>query len=406
MWRSIRRWLDSAMSDRLLPRPRPAEQSVHLRYEKAGLTLHAPPVPWNADAVVVELSANLPPAARLRTDFFLRLPGQQPINAEVVRKADGDATTFRIVFRLPVPTLTTDTEILWKTRLLKTVSIPVQSADEYLNGLRYTTPTTGVRIGHQTVAAQTFVAAQARGLTTSLVVRSATGLAPLSDFPIEVLFHNEDGSSATVKVPLTSSQYASREALLTAVPPKLPKRAGQILVTWRVGTQVVHTHRLVAVTMKRFTQSLRVSDARYVVADRAGGVRVVRATPPLSELSRIGPCFLVASKEPGAAGQLTLQVTATVPGAIQPPVLLEESVLITDGPTVVAPGMISVADLGTATGFELRHKGMVLGVLSFSPVPTAGFTSEGGFVPPPDFAWTTTAEDELAERLSKLLGGM
>jgi hypothetical protein len=42
-------------------------------------------------------------------------------------------------------------------------------------------------------------------------------------------------------------------------------------------------------------------------------------------------------------------------------------------------------------------------VLSFRPVPTAGFTSEGGFKPPPDFAWTPAAEDELTDRLTKLM---
>jgi hypothetical protein len=55
---SIRHWLDWVMTNLLHPaRPRPADQAVHTRYEKAGLTLAGPPVPWNADAVVVELLA-------------------------------------------------------------------------------------------------------------------------------------------------------------------------------------------------------------------------------------------------------------------------------------------------------------------------------------------------------------
>ena len=56
MWHSIKRWLDSAMSDfRPLARTRPHGQAIHTRYEKAGLTLYDLPVPWNADAVVVEV---------------------------------------------------------------------------------------------------------------------------------------------------------------------------------------------------------------------------------------------------------------------------------------------------------------------------------------------------------------
>jgi hypothetical protein len=85
--------------------------------------------------------------------------------------------------------------------------------------------------------------------------------------------------------------------------------------------------------------------------------------------------------------------------------VLEQQVLVTDGPTVFAPGLLDVAELGAVTAFELRYKDRVLGVLSVSPVPAAQFNAEGAFKPPPEFAWTPAAEDELAERLSKLLGG-
>jgi hypothetical protein len=47
----------------------------------------------------------------------------------------------------------------------------------------------------------------------------------------------------------------------------------------------------------------------------------------------------------------------------------------------------------------------LLGVPSLCPVPTANFTAEGGFKAPTGFAWTPTADEELSERLSKLLDG-
>jgi hypothetical protein len=46
----------------------------------------------------------------------------------------------------------------------------------------------------------------------------------------------------------------------------------------------------------------------------------------------------------------------------------------------------------------------VLGVLPLSPVPTATFTAEGGYKPPPEFTWSASAEDELSERLARLMG--
>jgi hypothetical protein len=100
-----------------------------------------------------------------------------------------------------------------------------------------------------------------------------------------------------------------------------------------------------------------------------------------------------------------LQVHAQVPGAARQPAPLEQTALVTDGPTLFAPGTLDVSDLAQVTTFELRQKGEVLGVLSLCPVPTASFTSEGGFKAPTEFAWTPTADEELTERLSKLMEG-
>jgi hypothetical protein len=100
-----------------------------------------------------------------------------------------------------------------------------------------------------------------------------------------------------------------------------------------------------------------------------------------------------------------LQITAQIPGAVQPPLLLEQDVLITDGPTMVAPGTLDSGDLARVTGFELSVRGRSLGVLSLCPAPTATFTSEGGFKPPHDFTWSAAAEEEMTERLNRLLDG-
>jgi hypothetical protein len=43
--------------------------------------------------------------------------------------------------------------------------------------------------------------------------------------------------------------------------------------------------------------------------------------------------------------------------------------------------------------------------LPLTPVPTASFTSEGGFRPVEDFAWSSAADEQLNERLGRLLGG-
>ena len=66
MWPWIKRWRDWAMNElwplfRLGPQP----QALHFSYEKAGLTIHDQPIPWNAEAVLID--------ALVKADFVERL---------------------------------------------------------------------------------------------------------------------------------------------------------------------------------------------------------------------------------------------------------------------------------------------------------------------------------------------
>ena len=70
--------------------------------------------------------------------------------------------------------------------------------------------------------------------------------------------------------------------------------------------------------------------------------------------------------EPGAAGLVELDVTGAGPGRDKaPPPLLTQTVLVTDGPTAFAPGLVGAAETAGLSGFELRHRGRVIGTLSF-----------------------------------------
>jgi hypothetical protein len=401
MWHWIKRLRDWAMLE-LWPLNRlHAPQALHHGYEKAGLTLYDQPIPWNAEAVLVEASLRLPPASRRKADFHLRLPGRDLLPAENLR-ADGSDDRHRVFFRFGPPGQSTTAELLWRGHALGQVALPVLSADEFLRNLRLQMPTLFVRIGGQSVACQTFVATQGKGLTASAVLTSPTSLAPVADLGLRVEFRSErDGAVGEVPVPLCSSQLAGRQALVTVSPRKFSRRMGSWTARWLLGDQVLASQRVRAISQALFQKSLRVSDTRFVAATPQG-LQLRRQVPAASETTRIGPCFLISSGEPGMAGLCTLQVTAQVAGPSRPPVLLEQQVLITDGPTAFAPGTVDVADLGQFGAFELRLKSQVLGVLSLCPVPVATFNAEGGFKAPADFAWTGAADEELNDRISRL----
>src|SRR5438270_2280875 len=114
MWLWMKRWRDWAMNDlwplyRISPQP----QALHYSYEKAGLTLDSQPIPWNAEAVLVEALLRLPASrGRRKADFFLRLPEREPVPAESLRRDEGD-DRCRLFFRLPTPPATVTADLLW-----------------------------------------------------------------------------------------------------------------------------------------------------------------------------------------------------------------------------------------------------------------------------------------------------
>ncbi len=402
MWPWIRRWRDWAM-DNLWPKSRigPQPQALHFSFEKAGLTLHGQPVPWNAEAVLVEASLRLKPDARRKGEFQLRVGNEPPLPAESLRQEELDR--YRLFFRLPTPRESTTADLLYRNQPLGQLEIPVLSREEFLQSVRLLMPTLFVRLGEQSVACQTFVAVQCRGLTASALLNCPTSLVPLLDLGLQVEFRSDLGTVQTVPACLCSSQLGGRQAIISVSLPKIPRRRGTWTATWLLGDRALAAQQVRAISQREFQRSLRVSDTRFVIQAGKQGAILARHVPPLQGNMRVGPCFLVASKEPGMAGLCEMDVRAQVTDAVQPPLLLAAQVLITDGPTLFAPGTLDAADLRHVTGFELRLRGHVLGNVSLCPAPMATFTSEGGFKPPPDFPWSVAADDELGERLGRLL---
>lgn len=407
MWPSIKHWRDWAMHNLWsLTRVGPQPQALHYSFEKAGLTLHDQPIPWNAEVVQVETLIGKTPVARRKQDYSIRVPGRDPIPADSLRQGQANEQWSRLFFRFPTPAHTTAAEIFYRNHRLGQLTLPILSRDEFVQQLRLQLPTLFVRLGEHNVPCQTFVSTQCKGMmAAALLVSPTSSLVPLMDLGLNVEFRSERGAAHTVPVKLSSSQLADRQALLSVVPRRFPKRIGAWTATWMIGDRVLATQRIRAISQRQFQRSLRVSDTRFVVQHDGDQVNLSRQVPPLEQVERLGPCFLVSSKEPGMAGVCSVQVRVQVSGANQPPTLPAQDILITDGPTLVAPGTLDAADIEQVTAFELLLKNQLLGHLPLSPVPVAGFTAEGGFKPPVDYTWSLAADEELNERLTRLLEG-
>jgi hypothetical protein len=406
---SIKRWHGSAMRDlwNLFRTSGPQSQALHFSYEKAGLTLDNLPIPWNAEAVLVEANVRLSPSSgRQKTDFQLRLsPGGMVVPPELLRQEPGESAA-RLFFRLPVPRQSVTAELIWHDRTLGQVTLPVVTRDDFLRQLSLQMPTAHVCVGDQTIACQTFVSGQCQGVTVTGVLTSPAGLVPLADMNVRLeVWRDEHGLVSQVPIRFTSTQLRSRQALVAVMPPR-PRRTGSWLIQWMLDERLLASLRIKAISKRHFLRSLRVSTTRFVVQSGKNDVHLVRSLPPLDGLQRVGPCFLVSSGEAGMAGLATLRVRARLDSGTMAPLLQEQQVLVTDGPLPLCPGTVDVAELAHVKHFALESPIGAIGILPLAPVPSAAFTSEGGFRPVEDFAWSPAAEEQLNERLGRLLGGM
>lgn len=405
MWHLIKRWIDWLRNDALpLTRTRRSGYEVFFQYQ-VGVQTHIDlPIPWTAEIVTIEVQLCLPPTLRKKADFTLRFPSGETIPADAIRPELGDR--HRIVFRFPVPRTTVSCELLCKHRIVFPVTIPVLTPELFLANLQITMPTIFVRFVGQGVSASAYVGDECKGLFASAVLRSPYALAAVAELGLWVEFLTErTGRLFAVRVPLSASQRAGNEAVVTAACPKIPKRVGAWSVIWRVGKEELARRRIEVIPASRFEESLRVLDTRFAVSDKAGTVRVVRQPPPAGTVESLGPCFLIASSEAGAVGRCRLSLFAVSAGEQASMPLMTQEMLVTDAPTMFAPGLVGIADLARVGGFELRLNEKLIGTASLSPVPPATLTAEGGFKPPPDFAWTAAAEDELLDRLRRLGNG-
>src|SRR5262249_43933448 len=121
MWPSIRRLRDWAMDNLRLSRGGSRSQAIHHRYERAGLVIAGQPIPWNAEAVLVEALIRLAPGSTARkNDFRLRLAGMEPVAAEAFRRVEGQ-DHHRLHYRLAPPGRAVTADLLFRDRVLGSV---------------------------------------------------------------------------------------------------------------------------------------------------------------------------------------------------------------------------------------------------------------------------------------------
>ncbi|MGL4421283.1 MAG: hypothetical protein ACRCZF_11500, partial [Gemmataceae bacterium] len=329
-----------------------------------------------------------------------RIFGLPAIEPETLRPDEIDPRLHRLQFRLPPPRATLSGELLWRQRLLATVPLVVQSPAEYLQSLSLTHVSAQVKLAGQAVQAQAFPASQCQSLTATALVRSPTTLVPLAALGVQVQFQSGTDEE-TVELFLSPAQLFNSEAILLAQPTR-PRTCGRQMIRWSLGHIPRAAIALRAMPLPEFQQTIQVADLRYAVRRTPeDAVQITRQLPP--QFSEAGPCFLVRSTEAGAAGRITLRIAGL--GKADPPYAETTTLFVCDAPSIITPGLLPFAAWTGLTGFELFQGRQRLARFSRTPVPQASFNAEGGFVAAAEFTWTSAAEEELSDRLKKLLEG-
>jgi hypothetical protein len=319
-------------------------------------------------------------------------------------------------FRVASPKQSTLAELFFRNKPLGQITLPVVGVAEYLRKTTLQMPTVAVRLGAATVACQTYVHGQSQGWVVSAVLHNPAGLLPLTDLGLRVQVRRgapvrrhppPDALVAPSGAPvveaaavLSTTQLRAKQALVSVALPK-PRRQGEWCIAWVLGEKTVAEQSLRAISKQRFLRSLHVAASRFFLQDAKGQIQVERFFDPDKSPARVGPCFLLTSSEPGIAGQCCVQVRVLGKGPAS--VLPDQEVLVSDGPTPVAPGTIATDEVGHVKGFELRCGKDTLARLPLSAAPQATFTAEGGFQPPEVFDWNQAAEELLHDKLNKLM---
>ena len=161
---------------------RPRVKGIRFGYEKAGFSVWDEPVPWNAEAVLVEVLVCLPDEGDRSGDgYSLRLRGTPARKAVTFRPTSPGLGCAS--FRLPPLRDATPITLCWQSHPLAEAVPPLLSAEEFLGGLRLESPTLLARLRGRCLPCQAVVASQCRGLLACGLLSGPTSLLPLLDWP-------------------------------------------------------------------------------------------------------------------------------------------------------------------------------------------------------------------------------
>ena len=372
-----------------------AKDALVISYEAGGIVVKKPFAPWCAEWITVEARLSGQAEVAQASDFVLSVSDFGDVACQQFSPGEGGVHLAR--FRLAPTGKDISCVVKFRGKALHSRPnvIPFLDRSAYLRQLNLLFPTVSCQFHGETVACKTYVSSQARNLVATCALVSEAGLAPLRELEPETrLMLSEENLVDRWAIRLSNAQASGTRALVSTVLDGVPKRAGSWDVVWGAGSLELGRAEISACHLSTFIKSLRMAPPRYFHKNSAGVCTLLDSPVKLKKNEMIGPVFGIQSSLAGVAGQLPVTIEA-IPKTGEPVSLQVNTMMITDGFNLLAPGMLDAGELGKILGFRLMYRKQVLQACPADPRPTVRISSEGGFDSPVSLGWTLESENQL-----------
>ncbi len=375
-------------------------EEIAVGYEKGGLAVFGEPIPWNAEAILVEALVWMRTEEGGKERFSLGdslLRGVPPTAAS--RQEPGWTL---LSFRLPPRRHCTRAELCWRFHPLRRLRLPHVTSQEFLQRLQLRSPTLMAWFGDQRLACQAAPPGSCDGLLATALLTSPTSLLPLLDLDLRLEVTNQaNGLVQTIPLELSGSQLTAQQALVCQALNWAPQGNAGLSVRWMVCDRLLGSSEFRPVAPDRFEESLYVVDAGYLYRRADQSLLLSHYLPQTNPGSLLGGCYYLASRQRGVAGYCPVEVHCRPFNSSSTHIVLRQQALVLDRPSplLIPPAIMENLDQSV---LELFSRGRKLGSLPVFPCPQGTFTTEGGLCNEPQFLWTESAEWELANRLEQL----
>ncbi len=356
-------------------------------YESKGSKVQSQIVPWFAEKVYLEFAIKYPSGFSCKPSYFRVQFGDSSL-VEGNQFEINDATPptgGKVFFLLENPRKEVKAKVFFKKKLVFEIDVPYCSKEHFLSSIELQSPVLHCNFDNQIVACHSFLMTGCKGVSVSAVLSSKYGIGFLSS--LDVLAKIEVGSVEPIVMVsrIGCEEDGVKNATVIFPIASLPKKIGNIKVTFQVETFKIGSMICQGVSSSSFSKMMQVNRQAFVVWKKAAELEFQDELEKLGPEDRFGPCFWLSTKVQGLVGFADIKVQGYLYGSHQPMVFWEGKVLATSTPALIAPVNLGQDSFKDVNYFEILSGKNSISMIKIGSKPSVLFTAEGTIASPDVF---------------------